>query len=215
MSLNKMLRNLALLLFVVLLFVPDAGYACDCSLPRTGRSLRQQVIEARKKSAAVFTGTVLEIIKLPNDLHVSVKFKVGESWKGIRSAEAKVFTGQGGGDCGYKFETGKQYLVYAYKRTDSGLETNICQRTALLTESAEDLKVLGKGRLAEVKTVRKRLSMVTGRMGSESQSGFAITILCHSLADRNPQLPVCSEGKKNQQDHPIRLYYDRTTASAD
>lgn len=146
MNLKRELRHLTLLLLFVLPFVPDAGYACDCDLPRGNKSLRQQVIEARKKSAAIFTGTVLEIIKQPGDFYVTVKFKVEESWKGLRSAEATVFTGQGGGDCGYKFETGKQYLVYAYKRSDSELETNICQRTALLAESAEDLKVLGKGR---------------------------------------------------------------------
>ena len=145
MNQRRVLRNFTSLFLFGLLFIPETGNACDCDLPRADRSLRQQVREARKNARAVFTGTVLEITKLPNDLKVTVKFKVRESWKGVRSAEARVFTGQGGGDCGYKFEKGKEYLVYAYKRSDSGLETNICQRTALLTEAAEDLKVLGKG----------------------------------------------------------------------
>jgi hypothetical protein len=92
----------------------------------------------------VFTGTVLEISKQPGDLYVTVKFRVEEVWKGPRSAETAVFTGLGSGDCGYKFEMGGKYLVYAYQRNDSKFETNICQRTAPLVEAGSDLKVLGK-----------------------------------------------------------------------
>ena len=144
MMLNKTFCILASFMFFGILFIPETSYACNCDLPRTDRSLKQQVIEARKRSEAVFTGTVLEISKRPGDLYITVKFKVEEVWRGPRGAETSVFTGIGGGDCGYKFEIGEKYLVYAYKRDDSKLETNICQRTAPLAEAGPDLKVLGK-----------------------------------------------------------------------
>jgi hypothetical protein len=90
------------------------------------------------------------IDKKPGDLYVAVRFKIEESWKGTLSKEATVFTGQGDGDCGYKFEVGQQYLVYAYRYNDTDLGTNICQRTASLIEAAEDLKALGKGKFVGV-----------------------------------------------------------------
>ena len=83
---------------------------------------------------------------------MAVRFKVEESWKGALSKEATVFTGQGGSDCGYKIEVGQRYLVYAYRYNDADLGTNICQRTASLIEAAEDLKVLGNGKVVGVRS---------------------------------------------------------------
>lgn len=134
------------LIIVILLLVTKVGFACDCDLPRSGKPFKQVVAEARKKSKAVFSGTVVVIDKKPGDLYAAVRFKIEESWKGMSSKEATVFTGQGGGDCGYKFEVGQRYLVYAYRYNDTDLGTNICQRTASLIQAAEDLKVLGKGK---------------------------------------------------------------------
>jgi hypothetical protein len=139
-----------LLACVVLLLAAQAGYACDCGLPSAGKPLKQVVARARKKSMAVFSGTVVAIDRKPGDLYVTVRFKIEEFWKGALNKEAAVFTGHGGGDCGYKFEVGQRYLVYAYRYNDTELGTNICQRTADWIEAAEDLKVLGKGNLMGV-----------------------------------------------------------------
>ena len=141
-----------LLAGVVLLLASRAVSACDCSLPRPGKPIKQVVAEARNKSRAVFSGTVVAIDRKPGDLYVAVRFEVEEFWKGALRKEVTVFTGQGGGDCGYKFEVGQRYLVYAYTYNDTELGTNICQRTAGLLEAAADLKVLGKGKLAAVKS---------------------------------------------------------------
>jgi hypothetical protein len=151
----------ALLAVVVISLATRAGLACECRGPRTGATLKQVVIEARNKSKAVFSGTVVAITKKPGDFYVAVRFKIEESWKGTLSKEATVFTGQGGGDCGYKFEVGQRYLVYAYRYKDADLGTNICQRTASLIEAAEDLKVLGNAKFVGVrsqKSVKSSLS---------------------------------------------------------
>src|SRR5712664_3796651 len=102
-----------LLAGVVLLLASLTGFACDCDLPSAGKPFKRVVAEARNKSRAVFSGTVVAIDRKPGDLYVVVRFKIEEFWKGALSKEATVFTGQGGGDCGYKFEVGQRYLVYA------------------------------------------------------------------------------------------------------
>ena len=145
------------LIIVVLLLVTKGGFACNCDLPWPSKPLKQVVAEARKKSKAVFSGTVVAIDKKPGDLYVAVRFKIEESWKGMSNKEATVFTGQGGGDCGYKFEIGERYLVYAYKYDVTDIGTNICQRTASLRQAAGDLKVLGKG-----KSVSEKSRQITG-----------------------------------------------------
>jgi hypothetical protein len=54
-----------------------------------------------------------------------VKFRVEKYWKGVLTTEMIVVTGRGGGDCGYRFEVGARYLIFAYGG-DTKLETNIC-----------------------------------------------------------------------------------------
>jgi hypothetical protein len=56
--------------------------------------------------------------------------------------EVEVRTGSGGGDCGFRFETGKAYFIYAYRAPDAKLATSICSRTAAIEKAAEDLEYL-------------------------------------------------------------------------
>jgi hypothetical protein len=69
-----------------------------------------------------------------------VRFEVAGYWKGLPLRTLEVRTGFGGGDCGYPFEAGKSYRVYAFtvSRPPSSsapaapveyLSTNICSRT--------------------------------------------------------------------------------------
>jgi hypothetical protein len=53
--------------------------------------------------------------------------------------EIEVGTGRGGGDCGYLFETGKEYVVYAYWNKDGWFETSICSGTRTIVQGGEDL----------------------------------------------------------------------------
>jgi hypothetical protein len=70
-----------------------------------------------------------------------VVFEVTRSWKGSLKKRFVLYTGRGGGDCGYPFKTGQVYVVYAY--CDAAYcETNICTRTRLRAAAAEDLKYL-------------------------------------------------------------------------
>ena len=130
---------------IVLSGVEDA-FGCNCDLPLRNLSIKQQVKQALKHSEAVFSGRVLDISASPDDHSLVVRLKVEKSWKSSRAEEISIITGRGGGDCGFHFTVGETYLLYAYGSNGNTLGTNICQRTAKITEAAEDIKILGKGR---------------------------------------------------------------------
>jgi len=76
-------------------------------------------------------------------------FEVKESWKGAEESQIIIKTGQGGGDCGFHFQEGIEYLVYVNSSSMYGEEDElvsiICSRTAELSKAQEDLTVLGQG----------------------------------------------------------------------
>jgi hypothetical protein len=65
-----------------------------------------------------------------------------------------VYTASSSASCGYPFNQGQEYLIYAY-RTDgsaqpfdypaNGFSTLLCTRTSLVSEAGEDLAALGPG----------------------------------------------------------------------
>ena len=66
----------------------------------------------------------------------SVLFDVTNTWKGVEQSQMIITTGQGGGDCGYDFKKGQEYLVYANESTMYGaksLASTICDRTDVLS----------------------------------------------------------------------------------
>jgi hypothetical protein len=59
-----------------------------------------------------------------------------------------ITTGQGGGDCGFDFKEGEEYLVYANESTMYGaklLVSIVCDRTNKVSSSQEDFAILGEG----------------------------------------------------------------------
>jgi hypothetical protein len=71
---------------------------------------------------------------------VLVRFSVEQAFKGISGEEVEIVTGMGGGDCGYHFEDGERYVVYAIRdgRDKSRLYAGICNRIKLVAEAEED-----------------------------------------------------------------------------
>ena len=132
--------------------------ACSCvSGPEPDKAL--------ERADAVFLGTVVdfevrgkpEVVELDRDQQGRfyrsgrrATFRIWTIWKGPHQQELIVSTGEGGGDCGFDFIVGREYLVYAGK-TSEGYTTNICSRTRDVwgssdrREADEDFRVLGKG----------------------------------------------------------------------
>jgi hypothetical protein len=115
------------------------------------------VIEARQKAKAVFVGKVLAVDSPSELLYNKVTIELESAWKGIRPAKLIILTGRGSGDCGYRFEVGETYLVFAYQYNKSYLGTNICQRTNVLSNASVDLKHLGKPVFTAPRTQASRL----------------------------------------------------------
>lgn len=112
--------------------------ACTCARPGTP-------CESYGGADAVFVGTVTGVrseTKSSDWTPRAFKFAVEHSYLGVDGAEVEVFTGRGGGDCGFGFGIGKRYLVYAY-RSDNKLSTSICSRTTPYDRATEDLAFLG------------------------------------------------------------------------
>ena len=128
-------RRLLLALWVSALF-PPAAMACDCVY--SGVPCR-----AFAGTPTVFSGRVTRMTSIGPGTDVVVRFEVREPFRGVRGTTVEVRTGAGGGDCGYAFRAGVDYLVYAVTDAESGgLRTSICQRTRPLSEAIDDLDYL-------------------------------------------------------------------------
>ena len=87
--------------------------------------------------AAVFTGTVIDFLdQIPSPTEGKsaiawplrvVRIHIGQVLSGIdlRQKEIEILTGRGGGDCGYPFKTGVDYVIYASRRPGGGLQTGM------------------------------------------------------------------------------------------
>jgi hypothetical protein len=99
------------------------------------------------RTHAVFAGEVLNISDTANPSgeqfppYRRVRFRVLQAWRGSVSNIVEVTTGAGGGDCGYSFQQGVRYLVFASGRNGT-LYTGICSRTQRLDDASEALAYL-------------------------------------------------------------------------
>lgn len=120
---------------------PSVAAACKCR--------PQSIAEAERASDAIFEGRVelIETAKagatgsadaLRVDLAVVRRFKGGDAER------LQVQTRADGPACGYGFERGKSYLVYA-SLNDGQLWVTRCSRTRPIAEAEEDLGALGMG----------------------------------------------------------------------
>ncbi len=67
--------------------------------------------------------------------------RVGEALSGVpaNQNEIEIATGQGMGDCGFAFQPGEEYVVYAHRNAEGRLETGICSGTRPVDQAAGDL----------------------------------------------------------------------------
>lgn len=137
-------RKLWLLAMIAgaLLLAPGQAWACSCAMPGTPA-------EELARSEAVLAGRVVglnvpqgAVIGTGDPVHVV--FEVERVWKGPAYHSLVIVTARSEVSCGYSFEVGQEYLVYAYA-AESELHTSICSRTALLAAAGEDLAALGPG----------------------------------------------------------------------
>ncbi len=144
---QEMIYKLLILTFIIWSFLSSSADSCTCVLPDPEKTEDQLIAEAFKRSTAVFEGKVKSIYDYyTNDRRNSerrVTFTVITAWKGLSSKEVVIVTGFGRGDCGYEFEVGKNYLVYA-GGSSQALGTSICHRTSSISYAQRDIRVISK-----------------------------------------------------------------------
>lgn len=111
---------------------PRAGEACSCAGPHAP-------CEAAWQVDAVFVAQVVRVER--TSTHIRAHLMPLETFRGP-SDILSIDTGLGGGDCGYSFQPGEAYLIYARGDKAGRYSTGICNRTRPLSQAAEDLDYL-------------------------------------------------------------------------
>jgi len=141
---TKYLIVLSIVLMYLMAIPPRRAFANDC--------FRINPKVMWEWSAAVFAGKVIRLERVERLLHsgwtvvnptLKITFQVTSVWKGLTSPVLIVYTSTNYWDGGYDFQSGKDYLVYAYQEGHD-LATDNC-RTRLLAKASEDLQMLGAG----------------------------------------------------------------------
>ncbi|WP_026370882.1 hypothetical protein [Kallotenue papyrolyticum] len=119
---------------------PRVVYACSCVAPGTPQ---QELAQAD----AVFGGTVTAIEAGGRTAFAEarrVHFAVARVWKGALTEQATVLTAASSASCGYEFQPGGEYLVYA-RLAEGQLQVSLCSRTQPTANAGADLAALGAG----------------------------------------------------------------------
>ena len=114
------------ILFVYTIIYGANNFICTCIPMSVGDNV--------KKSSFIFTGTVLKINTvmitdedIPKNafrIRYLATLKVKEVFKGQRTNDTMhIITGEGMSDCGYFFESSKDYLIYAKEEKYAVIDT--------------------------------------------------------------------------------------------
>ena len=145
------MKKIFLLATSLFVLSTNAASACSC-LPTTPQ-------QSLKNSGTVFAGRVIDVVDEGEMrpevsrplLGYKVTFEVSNVWKGQPNRQFVVRTSGSSASCGYSFEKGKEYLVYASNQ-GSELETGLCSGTKPLANARPDLAVLGRGKTPAAQT---------------------------------------------------------------
>jgi hypothetical protein len=176
---------------VFLLLIPIKTYSCECLHDDQFKS----ATEALDKSSLVFLGKV-ESVKLVSSQIIQM-IRPTRVWKGSYNKIVEL-TVQSGKQCGYVFEPGKEYLIYANEASPN--QVSKCGRTALKTKAKEDILALGKPCTASITTAVTNAENFATKHFKQFKKDFSnyprshIQIFCHkenlSVVFRERSIPV-------------------------
>ncbi|MBI5029332.1 MAG: ABC transporter permease subunit [Chloroflexi bacterium] len=140
----KLMLALVLVTSLLAVRVPRA-LACSCVSPGSPQ-------QALDQSTAVFVGKVTErkiVDSLDSQDAVQFDFQVSTVWKGPVQKDLSAMTSFGSASCGYEFQVGEKYLVYA-GGSENRLHVSLCSRTMPISKATNDLAELGNGILLPI-----------------------------------------------------------------
>jgi len=146
------------ILILLLFFSINENFACSCI--EINESLSKKVEKAFTEADLIISGKVIEIeivnkarLKSSAD-PIIYKFEITKTIKGIIEKEIiEIVSKTSGASCGYKFELGKSYLVYARKsnyfssktKNEFDFITGLCDRNQILKNvNKKELRKLNK-----------------------------------------------------------------------
>lgn len=134
-NLNQVVkRSLLSAALVIGAGMTQQAFACSCAQPRS-------IEEELDSATAVFSGKVTAVTK--DTKLVRASFAVTKFFKGSTFLQkVAVSTFNNSGMCGFGFQKGGEYLVYAYLTEDGSIQTNICTRSATLASAKAEVEVL-------------------------------------------------------------------------
>jgi hypothetical protein len=116
------------------------------ALLSAGANGSKVILEGRVENQRVATGSIgppsNAMSMTGNREHRIITMLVLRAYRGRPEPRVVVVTGMGLGDCGFDFETGKEYLVYADFTEDGSLFTSICTGTAPTVQAGAALRLL-------------------------------------------------------------------------
>ena len=155
------LASLLLTVLGVVFLYPDCAYACSCGAVSTQRLI--------SSSEGVFSGQVTAIEKETATRTTTATLRVSEVWKGPKRATLEVSTPSDEAACGYTFEEGQEYLVYAYGKQH--LKVDACSGPTHLSKADEALALLGNGE--KLKDGGNALTDTSGVVPAQAVVGLA------------------------------------------
>jgi hypothetical protein len=191
------------LLFGIVLFLNFSAvgsFACTCFGSNNAKTMRDAAAwfsEGAHASKFIFEGSVNKqevkdgsigapataMSMTSSGQYRAVSVHVMHAYRGDASGDVTVITGVGGGDCGFDFETGKSYLIYASKTGDGMFFTSMCSGTSAMEDAGAELRVLrGEAPTADdlmdryayyLKYLPQRSSTACGRVAMADGSPFA------------------------------------------
>jgi hypothetical protein len=170
---------------------PAPVFGCTCAAPPPDVKTASE-LAAWTRADAVFEGKV-ESVELRWRLKEA---EVLHSYRGDQRKPMRLSTGLGGGDCGFDFEVGKQYLVYAFKDETGELSTNICTRTTRLEKSSENLAYPRGKRVAPAanKEASTRTSNLCGRVIPTDATGSIDSLVLLARVGSKSPVPDSEAG---------------------
>lgn len=122
---------------------PAAACSCYVSVAEDGRAASAEV---------VFQGTVMaepepeSVDPLSNYVYsYRYQLRVDRYFKGRMGRDLEIISEESGAGCGYPFQSGRSYLVYADFADDGSLGVSLCSITRPIESAGQALSLLGQG----------------------------------------------------------------------
>jgi len=126
-----------------LLMLSADAWSCSC-MPYP-EDPAEAARKAWSQSDAIVSGKVVEQRPVaggdaPEAIEVTIAVK--RRWKGPKAATLRIRTPESSAACGYGFQTGRDYVVFAVRAADDEYTTHLCSLTRPLREASKYVSAL-------------------------------------------------------------------------